>query len=190
MVPSEASSRRDSAGPGSGSFTPTWTNATSTSPAGSARRRRFSSEPLEGLIRRVTPFFANALAYRSAARWKLLPSGPVEMVIVLGAAGRTKCSTAQVAAASTSESGSSVTRRSRQETRRNRLGRCVVSSVSMGPGALWQTRARVATPDARGRLVEPWSARAGPAGPSLAAGQGPDPRIDERHARVVDLARR
>ena len=36
MVPSEASSRRDSSGAGSGSFTPTWTNPTSTSFAGTA----------------------------------------------------------------------------------------------------------------------------------------------------------
>ena len=145
MVPSEASSRRDSPGAGSGSFTPTWTNPTSTSLAGSASRLRFSSEPFEGTSRRVTPFLANALAYRSAALWKLLPLGPVEMVMDDGAAGRTKCSTAQVAAASTSESGNRVTSTSRQERRKKRDRRRRVLVVSMGLRAFSQTRARVAT---------------------------------------------
>lgn len=79
----------------------------------------------------MTPFLAKAFAYSLTARWKLLPSCPVEIVIDRGAAGRTKCSTAQVATASASEIGRSVTRRSRQETPliRGRNSRLLVHST-------------------------------------------------------------
>src|SRR5664280_200001 len=73
---------------------PHWTKPASARKEGSHSRLRFSSEPSEVRTFTFTPWRARMPAYRRAFAWKMLPSGPLVIVIAPGGADWTKTNTA------------------------------------------------------------------------------------------------
>src|ERR1700744_4022508 len=63
---------------------PPCTNPMSTLYFGSCNRWRFSTDPCDSTIFNVTPLLRSRSRYRSAYRSKLLPAGPLVIVIVRG----------------------------------------------------------------------------------------------------------
>src|SRR5579859_1394620 len=105
------------------SVNPPCTKPTSTRNDGFASFSRLSRPPCEGRICTLTPSRSMRLRYLSAVVRNVLPSGPLRMTMVSSGAGRANLNATQATRQTNNTTGSTMTARSRQDTRTNFSGR-------------------------------------------------------------------